>query len=381
MQATIQATNVFERNYNATSRIIVNQGGTRSSKTYSIAQVFIVRLLQSRGRILSIVRKSLPSLKYSVMMDFFEILDKMKYYHPENHNKTENTYVLNGNLVQFLSLDQPQKKRGAKRNYLWLNEANEFNYEDYLQLAMRTTDQIVLDFNPSDEFHWIYDNVITRDDCTFIQSTYKDNPFLEQSIITEIERLRDTDENYWRIYGLGERGRSESKVYSNWSLVDEMPEKCDEYFYGLDFGFNNPTSLVRVGLYDKEIYVDEIIYQSHLTNSDLIEKMKDCVIDGVTIKADCAEPDRISELRRAGFSVSESKKGKNSVNDGIDQIKRTKMFVTKRSVNVIKELKSYQWKQNKDGQILDEPVKFNDHAMDAIRYAVYREEGANIRWL
>ena len=240
----IQATSVFHRNWEAKTRIIVNQGSSRSSKTYSIAQKYILKLLQEKNKTLSIVRKTTPALRISVMRDFFEILINMDLYNSANHNKTDKTYMLNGNLVEFFGMDDPQKKRGAKRDYLWLNEANELHLEDWRQLAMRTTEEITLDYNPSDEFHWIYDEVIPRKDCTFIQSTYLDNPFLPQEIINEIESYRELDPAYFRVFGLGERGASQSTIFTHWKECEVLPEEYNRRVYGVDWGFNHPTAVV-----------------------------------------------------------------------------------------------------------------------------------------
>lgn len=317
------------------------------------------------------LRKTTPALKSSVMRDFFEILAGMGLYNPAMHNKTDGVYVLNGNIIEFVSLDQPQKKRGTKRDYLWMNEANEFTFEDFQQLNMRTTGQVFLDYNPSDEHHWIYEKILTRPDCTFIKSTYLDNPFLPVSIKQEIGYLKETDANYWRVYGLGERGQSTSTIYTNWRLCDDFPDFVDDVVIGIDFGFNNPTAVVKVGCYDqKYLYIQQLLYETKLTNTDLIARLKEMKINPTwAVKCDCADPERIEELRRAGFNAQPCMKGKNSVKNGIDKIKRHSLYITKDSVDVIKEVKFYKWKEDKDGNVLDEPVKFNDHSLDAIRYA------------
>lgn len=372
----IKATPVLKRNQIAWEtpgkKILVDQGGTRSSKTYSIAQLFILKMLKTEGKKLTITRKTSPSMRSSVMRDFFEILAGMNLYDERLHNKTYNEYVLHNNLVEFISMDQPQKKRGAKRNWLWLNEANEFSYEDFFQLFIRTTDKTILDYNPADEFHWIYDKILTRKDCVFIRSTYRDNPFLERSIVEEIERLKVIDENYWRIYGLGERGCSRAVIFDNWDLVDEFPDTVDEILYGVDFGYNNPSVLLKVGIKDRvDVYVEELLYQRYLTNTDFISRLGELIPDrNKLIKADSAEPDRIEEISRAGFYVQGARKGKGSVKDGIDTVKRKRIHIVKNSSELIKEVKSYKWKEDTDGRILDEPVAFNDHAVSALRYAI-----------
>ena len=262
----------------------------------------------------------------------------------------------------------PQKKRGAKRNILWMNEANEFTLEDYRQLSFRTADKIIMDYNPSDVDHWIYDEVIPRDDCTLIKSTYKDNFFLPQSLVEEIERLRETDKTYWTIYGEGERAIPTSVIYPEWLLCDNIPDK--EAIYGIDFGFNNPTSIVKVVFADDEVYLQEELYESKLTNSDLLEILKERIpkTKKPFIYADSAEPARIEEIYNAGFNIQKAIK---DVADGIDFVKRFKLHIHKESYNLLKEIKNYKWKEDKNGRVLDEPVKFKDHIMDAMRYAIY----------
>lgn len=329
---------------------------------------FVIKLLGERGKTLTICRASLPSIKGSVLRDFIEILLKMDLYDEANHNKTEQTYTLNGNLIEFVSVDQPQKIRGRKRNYLFINEANELNYEAWMQLVFRTEEKVVLDYNPSDEYSWIYDQVITRDDCDFFITTYRDNPFLPDELIKEIERLELADPNYWKVYGLGERGMSQDMIYTHWRLCDSLPNK-GEQVYGCDFGYNNPTSLVKVEFYEGGIYVDQILYQTKLTTNDLIDEF---LINGIRrsfeMYADAAEPKTIEEISRAGYNVIPADK---DVLEGIRKVKSMPLFVTSSSVELIKEFKNYKWKVDKDGKKQDEPVKFMDHAIDALRYAVF----------
>lgn len=302
------------------------------------------------------------------MHDFFSILREHDLYREASHNKSDNTYLLHGNTMEFFGLDQPQKVRSRRRDKLWLNEGNEFTLEDWRQLTLRTEKRVFLDFNPSDQFHWIYDHVLTRDDCELIVSSYRDNPFLPKDVVKEIESYRELDENYWKIYGLGERGTSSATIYTHWQLCDALPENADEHFFGLDFGFNNQTALQEIALKDQEVYTDERLYERHMTNSQLIQWMLDNAIpQDVPIYADHAEPQRIEEIKQAGFHILPADK---SVEDGIDTMKQRRWYITKRSINTQKEVKSYRWKE-KDGIILDEPVKANDHLMDATRYGVH----------
>lgn len=376
----IRGTNVLERNLAATKRFVVNQGGTRSSKTTSLAQLFVIRAHNLQGEVLSVVRKTMPALRASAMRDMISILKSLGIYREDDHNKSENIYRLHGNEIEFFGLDEPQKVRGRKRRILWMNEANEFTYEDFMQLNLRTTDQVFLDYNPSDEFHWIYEKVIPRDDAELIKSTYLDNPFLEKALTDEILRLRDEDENYWRIYGLGEIGQRKSIIFTNWDECDDFP-KCDEVIYGLDFGFNHPTALVAIGFKDEspnEAWVEERVYQSGLTNAEFMLMMDEKVVEPYAeVYADSEDPQRIEEIARytrkdgSSFNIHPAVKGKDSVRESIDRVKGFKLHITKGSTNVKAEIKGYKWKEDKNGNILDEPVKFKDDAMAAIRYPIF----------
>lgn len=387
--ARIEGTIVLQKNLQARKRIVVNEGGTRSSKTYSLAQLFITKLFDKSGppTVLTIARKTLPALRASAMRDVFNIMKELGVYDEAHHNKTENIYRQGRNELEFISVDEPQKVRGRKRDVLWMNEANEFTSEDFSQLIWRTTQQIFMDMNPVDPYHWIVEQVLPRDDVEYIHSTYRDNRFLEKEIVKEIERLQKADENYWRIYGLGLRGATGTSIYTHWKLVEALPENPDDVFYGIDFGYNNKTAVARVALKDQEYTWDELLYESGLTNRDLIEKLLELKRDGFITKgmigyADAAEPDRIEELKRAGLNVRPADK---SVHDGIDFVKSKALNITKRSINIQNEVKGYLWK-TKDGRPLDEPVKENDHLMDACRYAAYSRQKAvrkqpNIRLL
>ncbi len=375
-QAKIKTTNVFNRAYRSTNRITCLQGGTRSSKTYSLCQLFIIKALQETGKTFTIVRKTLPACKGSVYRDFLNIVKELEMYSEEYHNKSELSFTLNGNLIEFISVDQPTKIRGRKRNYLWLNEANEFSYEDWTQLILRTTEQIYLDYNPSDPYSWIYEKVLTRDDCTFIKSTYLANPFLDEDTITEIERLKDIDPDYWRVYGLGEIGTIQTMIFRNFELVDEMQGRL--IGYGLDFGFtNSPTALVEIRVQDDNLYIKELLYQKRLTNTDLANKLKEFGINRQTeIIGDSAEPKSIEEIHRQGFNIKPAKKGA-GIHLGLDIMRRYKIHITKDSLNAIKEFRGYKWATDKNGDVLNVPVKVNDHLVDATRYLCLNKLSVN----
>jgi phage terminase large subunit len=371
----IRTNKVYGHLLRSDKRITVEQGGTRSGKTYNILLWLIFHYsVKNKGKIITICRKSFPSLRASVMRDFFEILRNYGHYYEELHNKSSHEYKLNGNLVEFISLDQPQKIRGRKRNLLYVNEANELFFEDWQQLIFRTDGKVIIDYNPSDTFHWIYDKVIPREDCDFYQTTYKDNPFLDSAIVGEIERLRDTDEDYWRIYGLGERGQSRATIFQFGTL--DRPDNATLLAYGLDFGFSNdPTSLVGVYEYDGSLYLEELIYRTGMTNSDISNLFSSLGLDRRTeIYADSAEPKSIEELYRMGWNVKPTSKGPDSVNAGIDIMKRYRLFANPRSTNLIKELQNYKWVEDKNGNLLNKPVDAFNHAIDAARYAIFNKK-------
>jgi len=367
----LKTNKVFGHLLRSDKRITIEQGGTRSGKTYNILLwIIFYYTRKNKGQTITICRKTFPSLRASVMRDFFEILRSYDLYREQYHNKSSSEYYLNGNLVEFISIDQPDKIRGRKRNLLYINEANELFFEDWQQLIFRTDGKIILDYNPSDSFHWIYDKVIPRDDAEFFQTTYKDNPFLDQTIKQEIERLRDTDDDYWRIYGLGERGRSRATIFQ-FDIADEPRGKV--IAMGMDFGFtNDPTTLVRVTEEGGNLYLEEMLYHTNLTNRDISDKLQDL---GLTrydeIWADSAEPKSIEELHRMGWNVKPTTKGKDSIMAGIDILKRYKIFVTKNSKNLIKELQNYKWQEDKNGNLLNRPIDSFNHGIDAVRYATY----------
>ena len=368
----LEATPVFEKNWAATKRFVVNQGATRSSKTYSILQVLIVKALSSETPLtISIVRKTLPALKKSVLRDFIHILETMDLYDEMAHNKTDNVYELNGSTFEFFSIDNAVKYRGSKRDILFINEANELIFEDIFQLQVRTTMQVFIDYNPSDNQSWIYDMIDNRaSEVDFIKSTYKDNTFLEESIIQEIEKLQFTDPDYWRIYGLGERGTSKDVIYQYHEIDDIPVETAKLIGIGLDFGYSqDPTAVIEVWKQDNNLYLNEMMYQKGLTNDEIAKMLLEV---GVTrymdIVADSAEPKSIEEIRRFGLRIQPAAKGPDSIANGIDILKRHRIHVTKQSTNLITELQRYKWAKDTNGNFLNRPVDIWNHALDAVRY-------------
>jgi len=364
----INSTVIFEKNYEALQdkdiRFIINEGGSRSSKTYSLCQMIIVYSLQNRGKVTSIIRKTFPALRATVMRDFLEIMKEMDLYDVNSHNKSEHIYTFpNGSIVEFFSVDDEQKIRGRKRDLAWCNEANELFYDDFTQLNMRTEWKLIFDYNPSESASWLYE--LPKEESILIKSTYRDNPFLPDSIRRQIEDLKRTDESLYQIYALGEKAISKSNIYSNWTFVKHRPARFVNYVYGLDFGYNHPTALMRVYWCEDDIYIEPVIYESYLTTTNLIERCESLGVEkNITIVADYARPEIIAEMNNAGYDVQNANK---VVKKGIDNIKTFGVFCEDES-RIKKEYENYKWKKIGD-QITDEPVKLWDDAMDAVRYA------------
>ncbi len=346
-------------------RFIINQGGSRSSKTYSLCQLIIVYCLQNPNKVVSIVRKTFPALRATVMRDFFEVLKDLDLYQKANHNMSENIYRFdNGSMVEFFSVDDEQKVRGRKRDIGWCNEANELWFEDYQQLNFRTEFKMIFDYNPSDSNSWLYD--LPKDESVLIKSTYKNNPFLPESIKRQIEDLKRTDEDLYQIYALGDKAISKLNIYNNWIFLNHRPSRFTQFVYGLDFGYNHPTALIRVYWHEKDIYIEPVIYESYLTTTNLIEKMKTLNIEqNVDILADYSRPEIISEMQNAGYNVNNASK---EVKKGIDNVKTFGVYCQDIPY-MKKEYENYKWKKIGD-KIDDTPIKLYDDGMDAVRYAV-----------
>lgn len=369
-------TPVFDANKKALDsgkfRRIINQGSSRSSKTYSIIQL-LCSVGLTTSKTISVVSPSLPHLKKGARRDFLEISDNWGFFREDDFNRTDNIYTFppiddkKAAYIEFFGADNSGKVRGPKRDILYINEANLLTKAVYTQLAIRTTETIIIDFNPADEYNYVYD-LIELPNTKFIHSTYRNNlANLAPFQIEEIESLQYADENLWKVFGLGLRGTSTETIYTHWKLVDEMPGK-GERVYGQDFGYNNPSALVDIEFYEGAVYVDELIYQTKLTTNDLIQMYRDIELRDGLIYCDNAEPKTIEEINRAGYAALPADK---DVTEGIRKVKSMPLYITKRSTNIIKEAKSYKWKKDKNDKVLDEPVKFMDHAMDSIRYAVF----------
>ena len=369
----IQTTRVFEDLINTDKRICVFQGSSRASKTYNILIYWVYRLLQENNKTLSIVRKTLPALKGSVLRDLKEILINFDVYDPNKWHSSDGYYQLGSNMIEWFSVDDETKLRGRKRDYLFMNEATEISEEEYTQLILRTSDRVVIDLNPSLWNSWIYD-LEGKDDVFYTIITYTDNPFLSEIQIKEIEKLQFRDQNLWRVFGLGQKGVPTRVVFNHQQVCDEIPIDAKLLGYGIDFGWSDPNTLIAVYKQDENIYCDELLYLRHTTLPDFIYKIKDLEINlRDDFICDSQKPEAIEEMRRNGINSKSVKKG--TILHGIDLIKRHNLFVTPTSINLINELNSYIWKQDKNLKILDEPIDNFNHCIDPIRYILEMKIG------
>lgn len=373
-------TRIYRKSLNAYidgKRVIANKGGTRSSKTYSAVQLLIV-ISMSIKRYISIVSESFPHLRRGVMKDFAEILENEGLAEGKDYifNKSGYKYEFpNGSVVEFFSVDNWGKVKGSRRDILFINECNRISYETYRQLAVRTTQTIFLDWNPDNEF-WYEEHIANRDTTTEIHSTYLDNPYLDKAQIDEIESNKNNGQ-WWRVYGLGLTGYIEGTIYRPFIQIDELPEARDRmmHVYGLDFGYSNdPTALLDIYIdrNAKKIYCDELIYEAGLLNSDIARRMAERGISKTTeIFADAAEPKSIDELGRRGYRYNVKPAYKKDMLSQIQFLQQFDIYVTKTSLNIIRESRQYRWKEDKEGHSVNEPIDAFNHAMDALRYAVF----------
>ena len=345
-------------------------GGTSAGKTISILQILIHYAQTHNSELISVVSESFPHLRRGAMRDFLNIMQTHHYFKDELWSKTDYTYTFEtGSKIEFFSADQPGKVRGPRREVLYINEANNIPYEAYDQLAIRTRKIIWLDWNPTNEFWW-YSEVAPHYEHDFITLTYKDNEGLDQSIIEDIEAHRH-NKNWWRVYGLGLLGEVEGKIYTNWKIIDDIPHEARLERRGLDFGYSNdPTAIVDVYYYNGGYILDEQLYRKGMSNKDLADYVQNLDKPSTVVVADSAEPKSIDELKLYGLAVLPAQKGPGSLTQGIQYVQDQQISVTKRSVNLIKEYRNYLWMTDKEGRIINVPEGGNDHALDALRYAL-----------
>ena len=364
------------------SRIKVIQGGTSASKTFSILAILIDKAIKTPNLEISIVSESIPHLRRGANKDFLKIMKDTGRYIPSNYNKTLLRYEFtNGSYIEFFSVDDESRLRGARRNILYCNESNNISYDAFLQLQIRTDGEIYLDYNPTSKF-WVHTEVIGQPDTDYLVLTYKDNQALSQDIINQLEANREKAktnsywENWCRVYLDGEIGQVEGTIYSDYELIDTIPEEARLLGYGMDFGFSqDPAAVIALYKYNDDIIVDEVIYQTGLLNSELSNLMKTYGVVG-EIYADSAEPKSIHELKRLGHQVKPVEKGRDSINYGIQILQQKHMLVTRRSKNLLEEFSKYMWKKSRDGGYDTTPIDAYNHACDALRYVAMMKLGA-----
>lgn len=367
-------------------------GGTSAGKTYGILPILIDSATRSSNLEISVVSESVPHLRKGALKDFLKIMKATGRYIDKNYNRTLLTYTFtNGSYIEFFSADQQDKVRGPRRHILYVNECNNLPFETYHQLAIRTSLHIWLDFNPAAEF-WYHTELQNDTDLEEVVLTYADNSALSATIVREIEKAKhkayydphlEASElfepsnvknsywaNWWKVYGCGMLGVLEGVVFTNWEQLDSVPNEAKLIGHAVDFGYtNDPATLVSAYKFDGKIIWDEKIYQTGLTNGELAKLMKSAgVKPNDFVVADSAEPKSIAEINRYGFKVRPADKGKDSINFGIDLLQQSSFYVTKRSTNMIDELRRYAWDRDKTGKALNAPVDAFNHCIDPMRY-------------
>jgi phage terminase large subunit len=359
-----------------TARKKVIQGGTSAGKTLAILAVLIDIAAKNKTEI-SVVSESIPHLRRGAIKDFAKVMQWTGRWVADRWNKTLLTYhFANGSIIEFFSADSEARLRGARRQVVYINEANNIDFESYYQLAIRTSEAIYIDFNPTHEF-WAHTEVLREEDSELIILTYNDNEALPDTIKRDIELNRTKAEtsaywaNWWKVYGLGQVGTLQGAIYEDFEVVEGIDVSRAKFVaLGLDWGFSNdPTALVAIYRQGDCLLIQELLYATGLTNQDIADKLRSL---GITraweIVADSAEPKSIEEIYRLGFNIKPAEKGPDSVRNGIDILKRFKLQVTKDSTNLIKELRSYTWATDKEGKNTGVPIDSFNHACDAMRY-------------
>jgi len=359
----INTTITFENIMNSTHKVVHNVGGTRSSKSYSALQYCIVEAIKN-PTIVTIVRKTIPSLKRTIMKDFKDILIDIGIWSESDWNTTDRIWTYGNSIIQFISTDDADKLRGVKSDILFIDEANEVDEESAFQLSIRTTRKIIFCYNPTvSPYHWLR----KMQDCDRYVTTYKDNPYLDKSIIDGIEQLKEKNPKYWKIYGLGEYAANDKAIF-NFELCGE--HNGDFVGFGIDFGFSSdPTALVAVYKSNDRLFIEELLYETGLVTKDIADRLRALdITKSEEIWADSAEPRLIEELYRMGFNIKPVTKGKDSIKFGINVMKNYKIFIDKKSQNLINEMYSYQYATDKYGYVTDTPEGGLDHLIDAARY-------------
>jgi phage terminase large subunit len=363
-----------------TKKYIAVRGGQGSSKTFSILTILINHASSKANRNIYVVSAELTKMRETVIKDFVTIMSEAGIFNQDNFLAGTLYKYPNGSTIKFLGLDKEDVGKGLRSHVVYFNEVNKVNQETFRQMASRS-DKIYLDYNPDAEFY-VDTDILPRPDCDFVQLTFKDNEQLKEGERDEILNYYNQGynldgtvknkywANLWQVYGLGNIGNLIGVIFENWNEVDEIPKEAEFIAYGMDFGFtNDPTTLTAVYRYNSELYLDELLYKTKLTNSDIILEFEKLGIQKhQMIVADSAEPKSIEDIRRAGYRIEGAKKGSDSIKNGLDTLLRHPINVTKRSTNLKTELRTYRWATDKDGKQTNVPEAGNDHAIDGVRY-------------
>jgi len=330
---------------------------------------------RNEKKVVSVVSESMPHLRKGSMRDFLNIMQSHNYFNDNKWNKTESVYTFEtGSILEFFGVESWEKVKGARRDVLFINEANHIDQNSFTQMEVRTKEVIWLDWNPENEFWW-YTDILGKRDVDFITLTYKDNEVLDQRIIDTIESRR-WNKNWWLVYGLGQLGEVESRIFTGWEIVDNIPHEARLERYGLDFGYtNDPTALVAIHYFNGGYVLDEVLYRLRMANREITDIIK--TLPYALVVADSAEPKSIDEIKSYGVSIVGSTKGQGSVLQGVQYVQDQRISVTKQSLNLIKEYRNYLWQTDKEGKIINEPQEFMNHCMDAIRYGFDKFQRGN----
>lgn len=386
----IQVSPIFEWTNNCNKPVIVHQGGTSSGKTYNILINLFCRATTDPNLVITVTGQDIPALKAGALRDAERIWRSSPAFEQQvvNYNRTDRIFQFaNNSIIEFKSYKDSQDAHNGKRDILFVNEAPGVSYDVYQQLALRTSKQIILDFNAAESF-WVHEHLIPdKKNAQLFISDHRHNPFCEQSVRDKIEALLDVDKELWRVYGRGQTGKIEGLVFRNYELIERIPEDAEVIGGGLDFGYSSdPTAFVMVYKYGEALVVDEVIYEKGLTNPQIADRLREHGISKqIEIVADSAEPKSIAEINNLGYNLTGAYKGRDSIRNGIDILKRHKLYVTNRSFGIKKELKSYKWRVDRDGKTLNEPVGYLNHSLDALRYVALNKIGEvasfDISWI
>lgn len=358
---------LFDSMMNSNERIIINQGGTSSGKTYTILQLLVYYALSFVNKVITVVGQDIPNLKKGAYRDVKTIIGNSDFCSDKfSFNESDRIVkCVTGSIIEFVSFQNEQDAKSGKRDYLFVNEANGIPYPVYWQLAIRTRKQIFIDYNPTARF-WVHDKIIGKPEAKLFITDHRHNTFLSEEEHDKIEGIEDKELH--RVYARGKTGRLRGMVYDNYDIVDSMPDNYKGRWLGLDFGYNDPTALVDVRLSGGDLWIDEILFEGKVTNPDISRVVRQNGMASITIIADSAEPKSIEELKRFGLRIEGAKKGNDSIRLGISVLKRYKWHVTRRSTNIRKELANYKWEEGDDGEPTNEPIELFNHSLDAIRY-------------